>query len=203
LSTGFAVGLVQNAPEWVVSPVLTLFSGRHFMHVRRALALTLAVPVLLAGCSDDPEPTPKIPEPTSSSPSPTEPASEEPEAESPEEFIRRWAEEEARMENTGDTAEYRALSQKCRACIELADLVEQYYEAGGFVEWDGWTIRSIRPRGTSNRAFLVRVNSSPTKYAEKAGGDAKSFPGGPGAHLITLAPDGTSWQVVDKSEVAG
>lgn len=173
------------------------------MHVRRALALTIAVPVLLAGCSDDPEPTPKIPEPTSSSPSPTEPATGEPEAESPEEFIRRWASEEARMENTGDTADYRALSQKCRACIELADLVEQYYGAGGFVEWDGWNIRSIRSRGTGNRAFLVKVHSAPTKYAEKAGGKEKSFPGGPGAHLITLAPDGTSWQVVDKSEVAG
>ena len=58
------------------------------MHVRRALALTLAVPVLLAGCSEDPEPEPKIPETTSSSPTPTPTESETPEAESPEDFIR-------------------------------------------------------------------------------------------------------------------
>src|SRR5687767_1034537 len=112
--------------------VLTLFSGRplmhpHRMHVRRALALALAVPALLAGCSDEPEPTPKIPEPTSSSPTPTPTESETAEAESPEDFIRRWADVEAQMENTGDTAAYRELSNKCQACTELADLVEKYY----------------------------------------------------------------------------
>ncbi|GAB3038819.1 hypothetical protein GCM10011376_34210 [Nocardioides flavus (ex Wang et al. 2016)] len=182
--------------------MLTLFSGRHFMHVRRALALTLAVPVLLAGCSDDPEPTPKMPESTSSSPSPSPTETKEPEAESPEEFIRRWAAIEAEMENTGDTSEYRALSERCRACNKLADLVEQYYRAGGFVEWDGWTIRSIRAQGDEG-TYLVRVNSAPTRYVEKSGGKEKFFPGGSGAHLIRLAPAGSSWKVVDKSEVDG
>ena len=107
------------------------------MHPRRALALTLAVPLLLAGCSDDPEPEPKIPETTSSSPTPTPTETETAEAESPEDFIRRWAVVEAEMENTGRTAEYRKMSSECPACSELADLIEKYYEAGGFVEWDG------------------------------------------------------------------
>ena len=49
--------------QWVVFAVLTLFSEGTFMHVRRILSLTLVVPLLLAGCSDEPEPTPKIPEP--------------------------------------------------------------------------------------------------------------------------------------------
>ena len=86
------------------------------MHVRRALALTLAVPVLLAGCSDDPEPKPKIPETTSSSPTPTPTESETPEAESPEDFIRRWAGAGDEMQVTGETAEYDACSRRCRPC---------------------------------------------------------------------------------------
>ena len=61
------------------------------MHVRRALALAVVGPLLLAGCTGDPEPTPKIPDPTSSSPTPSPTDSETPEAESAEEFIRRWA----------------------------------------------------------------------------------------------------------------
>ena len=69
------------------------------MHVR--LALAVAGALLLTGCSDDPEPTPKIPDPTSSSPSPTATESETVEAESPEDFIRRWAAVEAEMVPAG------------------------------------------------------------------------------------------------------
>ncbi len=61
------------------------------MHVRRALALAVVGPLLLAGCTGDPEPTPNIPDPTPSSSSPTATESETPEAESAEDFIRRWS----------------------------------------------------------------------------------------------------------------
>jgi hypothetical protein len=197
------MGLVQNAPEWVVSPVLTLFSGRHFMHVRRALALTLAVPVLLAGCSDDPEPTPKIPDPTSSSPSPTEPATDEPEAESPEEFIRRWAAIEADMENTGNTTEYLQLSSACKACTGLADIIQEYYKAGGSVRWEGWTIRTIQQEpGAGKNAYAVSVTSAPTRYKESAKGPIKRLDGGRSTHLLRLRRSGNSWVVLEKAELA-
>ncbi len=76
------------------------------MHVRRALALTVLAPLLLAGCSDgdpEPSPTPKMPDPTSASPSPTE--SETPEAESAEDFIRRWQAAADAMRRSGDAKE--------------------------------------------------------------------------------------------------
>jgi hypothetical protein len=107
------------------------------------------------------------------------------------------------MENTGETSEYREMSHECRACTELADLVERYYEAGGFVEWGGWNIHSINPRGGAGRTFLVKVHSAPTRYREKSGGEEKSFPGGPGTHVLTLDAAGSSWRVVDKTEVEG
>ena len=107
------------------------------MHVRRALALTLAVPVLLAGCSDDPEPKPKIPETTSSSPTPTPTESETPEAESPEDFIRRWVEAGDEMQVTGETAEYRRIVAKCKAVRGVRRQVDDVYGQGGSVEFAG------------------------------------------------------------------
>lgn len=165
----------------------------------RALALFVVVPLLLAGCSQD-VPTPQFQDPT---PSATPTASQAPERESARDFIRRWAEAEAEMENTGQTEEYRALSTGCRACADLADLVEKYYRAGGYVHWDGWDIRSVTRRGRSDDpSYLVKVVSAPTTYATRAGGDAKSFPGGKGLHLLTLRPVERGWIVIDKSEVS-
>ena len=171
------------------------------MHVRRILALVLAGPLLLAGCSD---PEPILPDPPPTSPSPTTPSpsdSETPESESAEDFIRRWAAAETQMENTGDTAEYRDLSVGCKACTDLADLVEKWYEAGGFIEWDGWDIEGVKPRGDNGSEFVVRVTSSPTRYKESKSGPLKTFDGGPGAHLLELKQRGDSWVVTHKAEV--
>jgi hypothetical protein len=196
------MGLVQIAPEWVVSPVLTLFSGRHFMHVRRALALTLAVPVLLAGCSDDPEPTPNIPDPTSSSPTPTEPATEEPEAESPEEFIRRWVEANTRMQNSGEVEEYSTLSSKCRPCLQTAKRVEQIYANGGFVKTDGWILGKVIDRSgtTGNPVLDLEIESSPTTFKERADAERQELPGGDIVMRVRLTSS-APWQVVRLTQV--
>ncbi|CUR57304.1 conserved hypothetical protein [metagenome] len=183
--------------------VLTLFSGRHLMHVRRLLALSLAVPLLLAGCSDEEKPTPKMPDSTSSSPS-TEPTeTETPEAESPEDFIRRWAALETDMENSGETSEYLKLSERCDSCRDLAETIEGYYRAGGSVRWGGWTIHAINAEPNSGtNAYSVDVSSAPTRYKESASGPTKRLEGGDSTHLLRLAKSGLSWVVVDKAELA-
>lgn len=170
------------------------------MHVRRALALALTVPLLLAGCSDDPEPTPKMPDPTSSSPSPTE--SETPEAESAEDFIRRWADENRRMFVTGDTAAFLALGPKCDDCRAIADSVKRIYGAGGRVFWDGWKIRDITRRGDpSSNAFRFVVDSSPTRYREASTGPWKTLNGGRGVQLIVLEESDDGWRVTESKEL--
>lgn len=188
---------------WVASKALLQFSGRLLsMLVRSALALALAVPLLLAGCTDEPEPKMPDPTPSSSAPSPSPSESETAEVESAEEFIRRWSAIEAEMENTGDTAEYRELSSDCKACTGLAADVEDLYAAGGYLKWGGWTISRITPRPGSETEFVVRVDSSPTDYRERAGGPLKRLEGGRGIHLLTLEKDGTSWVLVEKAMVA-
>ena len=128
------------------------------MHVRRALALTLAVPVLLAGCSDDPEPKPKIPETTSSSPTPTPTESETPEAESPEDFIRRWQAAATRCRRRGDGRVSSARSEvqavRRRSPIKSTTI----YDDGGSVEFAGSESRVDIERGCGSQPAHVRVD---------------------------------------------
>ena len=92
-------------------------------------ALTCCGLLALFGCSDDSSSSadPPSPTPTSTSTSPT------PDAETPEEFVRRWVEVSNEMQNTGKTGEYRSLSRGCRPCTAVADQVEGYFGAGGYV----------------------------------------------------------------------
>jgi hypothetical protein len=202
-STGFAIGVVQDPPEWVVSPVLTLFSGRHFMHVRRALALTLAVPVLLAGCSDDPEPTPKMPESTSSSPTPSPTESEEPEAESPEEFIRRWVEVDREMQNTGNIDEYESISAKCRTCMSVARRIQRIFANGGTVRTKGLTILDLTEQSSAGgrKVFDVSVRSAPTVFIESGDAREQRFPGGTITYRMRLN-DRAPWQLIQLTQLA-
>lgn len=173
------------------------------MAVRRlrtgTVAVTLAGPLLLfalTGCSgDDSVADPPVSSATSS---PTQ----SPQRESPEHFIRRWAEAEKRMENTGKTAEYLALSQGCGPCRKLASQVSGYYGAGGFVRWGGWRIRSIKPYpGQPKPLFAVHSVSRPTKYRRAAGSPIEHFSGGSITYVLSLKRDNQGWIVTNKSEL--
>lgn len=173
------------------------------MHVRRALALAVSVPLLLAGCSDDPEPTPKIPDPTTSSPTDPVTETETPEAESPEDFIRRWISVNTEMQNTGDTDAYLALSAKCRPCKATADRVEEIYAGGGFVRTKGWIVRGVMDQtGASGGPILdLAIESSPTEYKESPDAALQSLPGGQLTMRVRLNK-AQPWQVVQLTQVA-
>jgi hypothetical protein len=173
------------------------------MHVRRTLALAAATPLLLAGCTGEAEPTPKMPDPTTSSPSPSPTESETAEAESPEDFIRRWADENRKMFATGNTEPFLALGPECDDCKRIAETVERIYGAGGKVRWDGWRIRSIGPTGGSGtNSFRFVVNSAPTRYRESSAGPWKKLEGGRVIQFIKLEPADTSWHVVESRELS-
>lgn len=172
------------------------------MHVRRALALAVVGPLLLAGCTGDPEPTPKIPDPTTSSSTPSPTDSETPEAESAEDFIRRWSEALQVMQVTGQTEDFDALGPNCESCRAASDRVKEIYEGGGAIKWDGWQVLKIAPNGKAPNEFRVVEQSSPTRFRESPDADWQTLPGGRTTHVIELEQVGTSWLVVRTAELA-
>lgn len=174
------------------------------MHVRRALALTVIAPLLLAGCSDgdpDADPTPKMPDPTSSSPSPTE--SETPEAESAEDFVRRWVDVDRAMQNSGATDEYLSISGKCKTCVTVADRIEGIYEAGGSVQTDGLKILGFTDQSPDGgkRILDVKVRSTPTVIKESASADEQRLPGGVVTYRMRLNAE-APWQLLQITQLA-
>jgi hypothetical protein len=110
-----------------------------------------------------------------------------------------------RMQNTGETKQYLALSRGCRPCKEVADQVEGYFEAGGFVRTDGWAVEAIRvsqPGGGGQVTATVDITSSPTEYAISAGAPPQSLAGGSMVELMTLDPRNLSWMLVDLEQQA-
>ena len=164
------------------------------MDVRRALALTLVLPLLLAGCTED-EPTPKMPDPPttpSSTPSPT--ASETPEAESAEDFIRRWVAAGDEMQVTGETAKYDAMTPDCKACQAFVENVRTVYDAGGSAEFAGTTIVSITRMEEKPPTFDL-MKEIPETVIREASGEVRSLPPGRTTLRVTLGKVQGAWVV--------
>lgn len=171
------------------------------MHLRRALALSLVVPLLLAGCTEE-EPTPKLPDPTTSSATPTPEETETAEPESAEEFIRRWVQANTEMQNTGDVAAYADLSRKCTSCIRTVERIKQIYADGGYVKTKGWVLRDVVDRsGTTGGPVLdLDIRSSPTEFKENAGAEIQNLSGGEIVMRVRLNR-GAPWQVLRLTQV--
>ncbi len=162
------------------------------MSVRRTAISALAAGLLLAGCSDDPEPRfepTRSPSPTESSPTAT------PEAQSPEAFIREWFELNTEMQNTGETEAFLALSRGCATCEQLAARIEGMYAHGGYVAIDFQKVQSIERR--AGKEFSVMVQAAPTTYREDANADVARLKGGPNEFIMHVAQDGDDWRMLD------
>ena len=166
------------------------------MDVRRALALALVVPLLLAGCSED-EPEPKMPDssPTSSEPSPSPTETETAEAESAEDFIRRWQAAALSAQSKGVTTEYRALGPKCRPCNEFADQVDAIYADGGTIELDKLDVLSVEPVGASPDQFTLTRVLGATRVLNDSGAEEQSFPGGREVLTVVVEEVRGDWRV--------
>ena len=170
----------------------------------RILAAALALPLALSGaltaCGGDPvAPPPLTPATfTASSPTPTE------QAETAEEFIRRWVAVDTKMQNTGDTAGYRAISEPmCTACDGLADQIEAIYGRGGIVQTDGFEIVAIDRRGVGSPAtYDVSVHSAPTSVKPRSGAAWQHLNGGDFTYELVLSRTPGSWKIRSIAQVA-
>ncbi|MFN8196324.1 MAG: hypothetical protein U0R80_18815 [Nocardioidaceae bacterium] len=167
-------------------------------------ALLAAALLSLGGCGDDdpPPPPPSSSTPTSPSPTTSSPTSQ---AESAEEFIRRWVDEDIKMQNSGETVEFLAMTSKCGPCSKLAQAVNRFYAAGGYVKTQGWEILSVErlpATAAGTRLMLVRVDGHPTEYRESSDGPVRRLPGGRTQFQFTLIKSEQSWLVRDYVEVS-
>ncbi len=162
------------------------------MAVGRIVAGTLAalvLPASLAACGGDSS----VADPPVA-PSPSSPTTSDPPAhETAEHFIRRWVAEDTQIQQTGNTRHFRDMSQGCRGCIKLADLVDRIYAAGGFVHTGGWSIKKIDAAGGGT--YDLNVFSPATTYAESQGGTVHHLPSGPAHFQLRLTPTGNGWRV--------
>ena len=165
---------------------------------RSAVALALSAVVLggMAACGQD-DPEPKVenrPTGTETSPAAVE--------ETPEEFIRRWFEVSKKMQNTGDTSEYLELSEKCGPCREIAEDVSSFYEAGGWIKFQGNELGEISLYEQTEGRYLVPVQVRPTKFQTDGAAAPQNLPGGALKYIVSLEPEGQGWQVVGFHEMA-
>jgi hypothetical protein len=165
------------------------------MGIPRFLTGILAAPLLLSACGggDDPVADPPV------SPSSTS-ASTHPPRETPEAFIRRWAAEDTRIQRTGNTHQFREMSQGCRGCTKLANLVDRIYAHGGYIDTNGWRINKIA--SSRSGLFDLYVFVAPTTYAESKSDPKRHLPGGPAHFQLRIKRSGQSWSVASLVQVA-
>lgn len=174
---------------------------------KRLLGAAALVLVLVSGCSDDAEPDVADPTSTPSASTPTaiEPTSEPPsstatpEPESAEDFIRRWHRAGDSMQATGETATYLAMGPSCQVCADTAALIAGYYEAGGFVRYEGTRVTRIKKLGDVGKAieFEVERASPPTRYKESSDGPVMTFKGGDDRIRMKIVRENGEWTVTE------
>ena len=146
--------------------------------MERLLAVgTVVVALLLAGCSEDGDPEPRI-SPTDSSSAastPTAPVSTDGSSESlpvsPRQALLRWFDEFSAAMLTGDPSEVEAVATSdCTSCGNVVNAVLEIYEKGGRLESDPWIVERVVTSDASQasvHSYLVRVaQGARTLYGE-------------------------------------
>ena len=131
------------------------------MQVARPLvALLAAALVPLAACSDDEPTSHPTPSPSMSSSSPTESESPDPQPESAEAFIRRWADATHAMQNAAIPTSFLLSPRRAHRAPTWSHLVVGFYDSGGYVKTDGWTVETIARVPVRHRADPVYLDGS-------------------------------------------
>jgi len=121
--------------------------------------------------------------------------------ENAKQFIRRWAATEARMEHTGRTAQYLALSNQCPSCRDLAAAVRHYYAAGGYIRGGDWRIDSIEadPSSQAVGVYTVHAHAAPTTVKPSSSRAEEHIPGRRVTYTLGLLSTSGSYGVTSRT----
>jgi Family of unknown function (DUF6318) len=171
--------------------------------VRRCVVAAAVVPLLAAGCSEDPQP--KFDQSPSPSPTGSSSDSAAPEAwevkseEGAVAFAKHWIDVFNEAGKSGDTSRLRQLSgRRCNSCSNFADMIEDLYSGGGHLETQGWSVLAAVPVNglpDNEPRISLRIHQSPQKVYEGESGSVDSFPGGKATFSARLTWVPSSWSM--------
>jgi hypothetical protein len=171
--------------------------------VRRWVATAVVVPLLVAGCSDDPEPRfepSPSPSPTESTSEPAQPQAWEVKSEAGAvAFAKHWIDVFNEAMPTGDTRKLESLSEPaCKTCTAFAKRLESIYASGGFYESPGWRILQAdasdnMPAGRAVLALRVRQGSE--RYKDTADSKIVENRASKASYSANLVWTGGTWRV--------
>lgn len=184
------------------------------MTKRPQFTLRIAAPLvigalLLTGCDDSsgkagesegPSPTGTAdPSPTASTsptdePSPTD-TPDKPLG--PEATIREFVRVHNEMWDDGDTAEFRSMGYRCDYCRKHADTIASIYKNGGYVDSEGWTVKTTKlDRSVGNRrSYWVVLDEAEIKFRERKGGKQQVSKARTRKWLFGLIQRNKEWKV--------
>ena len=141
----------------------------------RSIALAIAALLLLASCSDDPEPIePKTSGPADAPSPPAQAAQDTPDGAAS--FVSYYIEVLNFAAKTGDVSPLTALSSpRCDGCREYIDLYEGVFEGGGHFEGGEWTASDfeleIREKTTD---VFVRIEANKGRMRSDASSGSRT-----------------------------
>ena len=171
--------------------------------VRRWAATLVVVPLLVAGCSDDPEPKfepASSPSPTESNSAAAEPKAWEVRSEAGAvAFAKHWIDVFNEAGQSGHTSDLERLSApQCKSCSNYVDMIDNLYAGGGRLETRGWTVVAAVPSDgvpVQRSRISMRVRQAPQKLHDGSSGKVESFPGGSATFSAQLVWLSRGWSM--------
>lgn len=116
-----------------------------------------------------------------------------------EKFAGYWVDQVNKATSTGKTAGLASLGLKeCAACTDFPRQVDQIYKAGGRVESEDWTIKSVVPeRGATDKqvGMLITVTVPPNTVYATADAKPQKFPGGDQRFRMIVVRQADHWMI--------
>ena len=105
---------------------------------------------------------------------------------------------------TGDTTAYRAMTPGCVPCAKLADRIEGYYAAGGWVKAKPWRVVSIKlvRNGKRDQTYYVDTEIPPAVVRDSSEHSPIRLPSGRPLLAPRLKRDGAIWVMTDYVEIS-
>lgn len=165
--------------------------------IARSAALSAVLLLALTACGDD-----ASSDSDSDSVAADRPAYANAEGEAgAEKFAGYWVDQVNEATTSGDTEGLRSLGLAgCEVCSDFPQQLDDIYAAGGRVESEDWTVKSVVPEAgaTDERVgMLITVTVPPNRVYVDENARAQKFPGGDQRFRMIVVRQDQHWMIQD------